>query len=77
MDIPLFKVTLTKCGKSKLHTVKAVYEAVKISLKDAKDAVDNLPTVLGETVLEQEASEVKKEIEAAAPGAKVTIERIE
>lgn len=75
--MPLFKVTLTKCGKSKLRTLKAVYDAVEISLKDAKDAVNNPPTVLGETILEQEASKVKKEIEATASGAEVTIERIE
>ena len=70
---PIFKVTLTKVGEARLPVVKAVYNTVKLSLKDAKDAVDNVPTVLGETTSEQEASEVKKEIEAAAPGAEVTI----
>lgn len=77
MDIPLFKVTLTKCGRSKPRTLKAVYDAIIISLKNARNAVDNLPAILGETVLEQEASKIKKEIETAAPGAEVTIERIE
>lgn len=76
-DTPLFKVILTKCGRSKLRTLKAVYQTVKISSKDAINVIDNPPAVLGETASEQEASEVKKEIEAAAPGAEVTIERIE
>ena len=76
-DIPLFIVTLSKCGRSKLRTLKAVRQTVKISSKDAIYVIENPPAILGETVLEQEASEVKKEIEAAAPGAEVTIDRIE
>ena len=76
-DTPLFQVTLTKCGRSKLRTLKAVRQTVKISLKDAIYVIDNPPAILGETASEQEASEVKKEIEAAAPGAEVTIDRIE
>lgn len=71
----IFKVILTKCGKSKLRTVKAIHDAVNASLKEAKDAVDGVPTVLGETASEEEALDVKKEIEAGAPGAEVTIEQ--
>ena len=76
-DTPLFKVILTKSGENRVQTVRAIRNAVKISLKDAKRIVDSFPATLGETASEQEASEVKKEIEAAAPGAEVTIDRIE
>lgn len=74
-NMPLFKVILTKSGEDRVQTVKAVRNAVSASLKEAKDAVDSIPTVLGETVLEEEALDVKKEIEAGAPGAEVTIEQ--
>lgn len=74
---PIFKVTLTKVGEARFPVVKAVYNTVKLSLKDAKDAVDNVPTVLGETASEKEAYNLKKEIEAASKGTEVTIERIE
>lgn len=71
----IFKVILTKCGKSKLRTVKAVHDAINVRLKEAKDAVEGVPIVLGETASEEEALDVKKEIEAGASGAKVTIEQ--
>lgn len=76
-NTPLFIVTLSKCGRSKLRTFKAVRQTAKISLKDAICVIENPPAILGETTSEQEASEVKKEIEATAPGAEVTIDRID
>ena len=72
---PLFNVILTKSGENRVQTVKAVYNAVSATLKEAKDAVDSVPTVLGETASEEEALDVKKEIEAGAPGTEVTIEQ--
>ena len=72
---PLFKVILTKSGENRVQTVRAVRNVVNVSLKEAKDAVDGVPTVLGETASEEEALDVKKEIEAGAPGAEVTIEQ--
>ena len=74
-DTPLFKVILTKSGENRVQTVRAIRNAVKISLKDAKRVVDSFPATLGETASEEEALDVKKEIEAGAPGVKVTIEQ--
>lgn len=48
-DTPLFIVTLSKCGRSKLRTLKAVRQTVKISSKDAIYVIDNPPAILGET----------------------------
>lgn len=70
----IFKVTLTKVGEARLPVVKAVFKTVKLSLKEAKDAVDNAPTVLGETASEKEAYDLKKKIEAASKGTEVTVE---
>lgn len=70
-----FKVTLTKAGRSRVQTAKAVYYNTDIlSIREAMDAVDNIPTVLKEAASEQAASDLKKVIETKAPGAKVTIE---
>lgn len=74
-DTPLFKVILTKSGENRVQTVRAIHNAVKISLKDTKRVVDSFPATLGETASEEEALDVKKEIEAGAPGAEVTIEQ--
>lgn len=74
-DTPLFKVILTKNGENRVQTVRAIRNAVKISLKDAKRVVDSFPATLGETASEEEALDVKKEIEAEAPGTEVTIEQ--
>lgn len=74
-DTPLFKVILTKSGENRVQTVRAIRNAINISLKDAKRVVDSFPATLGETASEEEALDVKKEIEAGAPGAEVTIEQ--
>ena len=72
---PVFKVILTKVGDARLPVVKAVYNTVKLSLKEAKDVIDNVPTVLGETTSEKEALNLKETIEGASQGTEVTIEQ--
>lgn len=70
-----FKVTLTKAGESREQTAKIVYYNTDIpSIREAMDAVDNIPTVLKEEASKQVASDLKKVIETKAPGAEVTIE---
>lgn len=70
-----FKVTLTKAGESRVQTAKIVYYNTDIpSIREAMDAVDNIPTVLKEEASKQVAFDLKKVIETKAPGAEVTIE---
>lgn len=64
-------VELTDGGGNKIAVIKAIREVVPdLGLKDAKDMVDNAPTVVKEGVEKEEAEEIKSKLEEA--GAKVS-----
>jgi len=63
-------VELTDAGANKISVIKAVKEALALGLKEAKDLVDGVPSVLKEEIEKAEADELKKKIEEA--GGKVT-----
>lgn len=64
-------VELTDSGANKIAVIKAVKEALALGLKEAKDLVDGVPSVLKENVGKDEANELKAKMEEA--GAKVTL----
>ena len=64
-------VELTDAGANKIAVIKAVKEALALGLKEAKDLVDGVPSVLKDNVSKDEANELKKKIEEA--GGKVTL----
>jgi large subunit ribosomal protein L7/L12 len=64
-------VELTDAGANKISVIKAVKEALALGLKEAKDLVDGVPSVLKENVGKDEANELKGKIEEA--GGKVTL----
>ena len=59
-----FDVILTVCGPNKIQVIKEVRAVTNLGLKEAKEAVENVPTVLKEGVSKAEAEEVKKKVEA-------------
>jgi large subunit ribosomal protein L7/L12 len=59
-----FDVVLTVCGPNKIQVIKEVRAVTNLGLKEAKEAVENVPTVLKEGVSKAEAEEVKKKVEA-------------
>jgi len=59
-----FDVVLTVCGPNKIQVIKEVRAVTSLGLKEAKEAVENVPTVLKEAVSKAEAEEVKKKVEA-------------
>ena len=59
-----FDVVLTVCGPNKIQVIKEVRAVTNLGLKEAKEAVENVPTVLKEAVTKAEAEEVKKKVEA-------------
>ena len=63
-------VELTDAGANKIAVIKAVKEALALGLKEAKDLVDGVPSVLKENVSKDEGNELKAKIEEA--GGKVT-----
>ncbi|QIK37196.1 50S ribosomal protein L7/L12 [Caldichromatium japonicum] len=66
-----FNVVLTSFGANKVAVIKAVRAITGLGLKEAKDAVEGVPTVLKEGVSKAEAEAAKKELEEA--GATVEI----
>ncbi|MCW8847206.1 MAG: 50S ribosomal protein L7/L12 [Sedimenticola sp.] len=66
-----FDVVMTSFGANKVSVIKAVRGITGLGLKEAKDAVEGVPTTLKEGVSKDEAENVKKELEEA--GASVEI----
>ena len=55
-----FDVILTSFGENKVAVIKTVRGITGLGLKEAKDAVEGVPTVLKEGVPKAEAEDVKK-----------------
>lgn len=66
-----FNVVLTDAGANKIGVIKVVRTLTGLGLKEAKDAVEQTPSVLKEGVSKDDAEAAKKELEAA--GAKVEL----
>ena len=58
-----FDVSLESVGTSKIAVIKAVKEATGISLKEAKELVDQAPTVVKTALDKVDAEELKKKLE--------------
>src|SRR3989338_6554593 len=66
-----FAVHLTDAGAQKVQVIKAVKEVLGLGLKEAKDLVDAVPSLLKDGMKKAEAEEFKKKVEAA--GGKVEL----
>jgi large subunit ribosomal protein L7/L12 len=66
-----FDVIMTSFGANKVGVIKAVRAITGLGLKEAKDAVEGVPTTVKEAVSKAEAEAVKKTLEEA--GATVEI----
>ena len=60
-----FNVVLTGAGDKKINAIKVVRAITGLGLKEAKAAVEEVPSVLKEGVSKEEAEELKKQIEEA------------
>lgn len=58
-----FDAVLTVIGANKIQVIKEVRAITGLGLKEAKDAVENVPTTLKEAVTKAEAEEIKKKLE--------------
>ena len=66
-----FDVILTSFGENKVAVIKTVRGITGLGLKEAKDAVEGVPTVLKEGIPKVEAEDIKKQLTEA--GATVEI----
>ena len=60
-----FDVVLTGFGEAKVGVIKAVRTITGLGLKEAKDAVEGVPSTIKEGVAKAEAEEIKKQLEEA------------
>ena len=66
-----FDVVMTSFGEKKVEVIKVVRSLTGLGLKEAKDAVEGVPSTIKEGISKAEAEDVKKKLEDA--GAKVEI----
>ncbi|MGZ5058625.1 MAG: 50S ribosomal protein L7/L12 [Methylobacter sp.] len=66
-----FDVIMTSFGENKVAVIKAVRGITGLGLKEAKDAVEGVPTTLKEGIPKAEAEDIKKQLTEA--GATVEI----
>ena len=64
-------VVMTSFGEKKVEVIKVVRALTGLGLKEAKDAVEGVPSTIKEGIPKAEAEDVKKKLEEA--GAKVEI----
>ena len=57
-----FDVVLTGFGDNKVAVIKTVRGITGLGLKEAKDAVEGVPTVLKEGIPKAEAEDIKKQL---------------
>ncbi|WP_304985982.1 50S ribosomal protein L7/L12 [Coxiella-like endosymbiont] len=67
-----FNVKMTSFGDNKIGVIKTIRSITGLGLKEAKDLVESVPSVVKEGVNKEEAEKIKKELEEA--GAKVELE---
>jgi large subunit ribosomal protein L7/L12 len=56
-------LVLKEGGAKKIQVIKVVREITSLGLKEAKDAVDNVPSTIKEGISKAEAEEIKKKLE--------------
>jgi len=66
-----FNVVMTAFGDNKVNVIKVVREVTGLGLKEAKDLVEGVPSVVKEGIAKADAEALKKKLEEA--GAKAEI----
>ena len=60
-----FDVVLTSFGEKKIQVIKVVRAITGLGLKEAKELVDGIPSPVKEAIAEDEANDIKGQIEEA------------
>jgi large subunit ribosomal protein L7/L12 len=60
-----FNVVMTSFGANKINVIKVVRVATGLGLKEAKDMVEGVPSVVKEAASKDDAAKLKAELEAA------------
>ena len=66
-----FNVLMTSFGAQKINVIKVIRTITGLALKEAKDLVEGVPSVVKEGISKQDAETIKKQLEEA--GASIEI----
>src|SRR5256885_15452174 len=66
-----FDVVLTGAGDKKIQVIKVVRAITGLGLKEAKDLVDGAPNAVKEGVPQEEADQIKAQLEEAGAGVEI------
>jgi large subunit ribosomal protein L7/L12 len=66
-----FTVTMTSFGANKVGVIKVIREITGLGLKEAKDLVEGVPSVVKEGIPKADAEAIKKKLEEAGAAAEI------
>ena len=66
-----FTVTMTSFGANKVGVIKVIREITGLGLKEAKDLVEGVPSLIKESIPKADADAIKKKLEAAGAAAEI------
>jgi large subunit ribosomal protein L7/L12 len=66
-----FTVTMTSFGANKVGVIKVIREITGLGLKEAKDLVEGVPSVVKDSVPKADADGIKKKLEEAGAAAEI------
>jgi len=66
-----FTVTMTSFGANKVGVIKVIREITGLGLKEAKDLVEGVPSVVKDAVPKTDADSIKKKLEEAGAAAEI------
>ena len=66
-----FNVTMTSFGANKVGVIKVIREITGLGLKEAKDLVEGVPSVVKEAVSKADADAIKKKLDEAGAQAEI------
>jgi len=66
-----FTVTMTSFGANKVSVIKVIREITGLGLKEAKDLVEGVPSLVKESIPKADADALKKKLEEAGAAAEI------
>jgi len=66
-----FTVTMTSFGANKVGVIKVIREITGLGLKEAKDLVEGVPSVVKDAVPKKDAEDIKKKLAEAGATAEI------
>ena len=66
-----FNVTMTSFGANKVGVIKVIREITGLGLKEAKDLVEGVPSLVKDGVPKADAESIKKKLEEAGAAAEI------